>query len=152
MTSGLPSSNYGMNNGLPTSNYPMNSGLSSSNYQMNNGLPTSNYQMSRSFPSLQSLVSSQGFQSTLTPSSLPSAPAQSVQSAAPMNLYNGGQYATDGLNPMLVDFPSRSYNNDYRQGSRYAPLTRSSTETRPANDVRSQSITRPSAAPSVIKA
>jgi len=117
--------------------------------QLTSGLPSSNYQMSRSYPSLQSLISSQGLQSTLTPS------AQS-QSTAPLNHYNSGPYATatDSLTSMLADFPSRSYTNDYRQGSRYTPLTRSSTETRPTAETRSQTEARTAAVqrPSVIKA
>jgi hypothetical protein len=110
---------------------------------MTGGLPSSNYQMPRSFPSLQAFLSSQGLQSTLTPSSLPSA-----QSTGPSNVYNSGPYPTDSSNSMLVDFPSRSYTNDYRQASRYAPLTRSSTETRPTTESRFPTAPRSSAVPS----
>jgi len=120
---------------FPSANQPL---------PMSGGPPSSNYPMSRSYPSLQSLLSSQGLQSTLTPS---------AQSTAPLNPYNGGPYATDSLNPTLADL-TRSYSNDYRQASRYTPLTRSSTETRPANEMRLQTETRPATAgrSSVVKA
>jgi hypothetical protein len=107
---------------------------------MNNGFPSSNYPAPRSYSSLQSLLSSQGLQSTLAQSPLQSAPQPS--SAAPANPFNGSPYASDSLNPMLVDFASRSYNNDYRQAPKYAPLPRSSSETRPATDLRPKTETQ----------
>jgi len=133
-----------------------NTDLFSFSAPMNNGFPSSNYPAPRSYSSLQSLLSSQGLQSTLAQSPLQSAPQPS--SAAPANPFNGGPYTSDSLNPMLVDFASRSYNNDYRQAPKYAPLPRSSSETRPATDLRPKTETqfstgsRPSAVPSMVKA
>jgi hypothetical protein len=113
---------------------------------MAGGLPTS-----RSFPSLQSLLSS-----LLTPPPLSSVSSPSLftaaQSTSPFNLYNGGPYATDSLNPMVGDLASRSYTNDYQQASRYAPLTRSSMETRPTTEVRRPTESRPSGVSPVVKA
>lgn len=115
--------------------------------------PSSNYPMQRPYPSLQSILSSQGLQSSLTPASLSAAMSASAQSAGPANLYNGSPFGSDSFNPSFQDFPSRSYMNDYRQASRYSPLTRSSTETRPTAESRYQNAAaRPSAISSVVKA
>lgn len=108
----------------------------------------------RSFPSLQSLLSLSGQQSP-SPSAF-----NSLQSQSPLNLYNGGQYASDSFGSMLNDYPSRSYAddypsrsyaNDYRQAPRYnMPMPRSSTETRSTADTRAANEARPAASRSPI--
>jgi hypothetical protein len=127
--------------------------------QMTGAHPSSNYPTARSFPSLQSILSSQGLQSASSPSV-----ATPMQPTPSSNLYNGGPYSTDSLTSMLADLSSRQYTNDYRQTSKYAPLTRSSTEMRPtseqrpqaetptSNDARFQNTPRPSGFSSVVKA
>jgi hypothetical protein len=113
---------------------------------VNNVFSSSNYPIPRSYPSLQSLLSSQGLQQ--------SAP----QPTAPSNLFNNGPFTSDSLSSTLVDFPSRPYSNDYRQTPKYAPLARSSSETRSATDIRPKvetqfsTVQRPSAVSSMIKA
>jgi len=133
--------------------------------------------MPLSYSSLQSLLSAQGLQSALTqpqsiqsaltqPQSIQSGLQQSIQSglqqsAQPtgsLNFYNTNPYGSDSINPMLVDFQSRLYNNDQRQASRYSPLQRSPSETRSGIDMRPQTETqfstgqRLSAVPSLVKA
>jgi len=98
--------------------------------------PSSNYPTARPFPSLQSILSSQGLQSPSSPSVL-----ASMQSTQSLNPYSGGPYATDSFTSMLADLSSRPYMNDYRQASKYAPLTRSSTEIRPTSEQRPQTET-----------
>jgi hypothetical protein len=73
----------------------------------------------------------QEFQAASSPSAFASGPTISSY-----NSYAGGPFSTDSFTPMFADFPSRSYTNDYRQSSRYAPLTRSSSETRPTTEAR----------------
>lgn len=86
--------------------------------------PSSNYPMSRPYPSLQSILSGQG---------LPSSFSAAMQaSAQPANLYNSNPFASDNVPQTVAEFSPRSYMKEYRQASRYAPLTRSATETRAA--------------------
>jgi hypothetical protein len=47
----------------------------------------------------------------------------------PMNpLFNAETYMADSLTPILVDFPPLQYAKNYRQASRFFPVTRSATE------------------------
>ena len=106
---------------------------------VNNAVPTTNFAVPRSYPSLQSLLSSQGFQSLSQP-------------AVTQNLFNNLPFGSDSLSPMLVDFPSRSFNNDYRQAPQYPPLTRSATDARSKADTKYSTVQRPSAVPPQILA
>jgi len=128
---------------MPTGAFPS----AAQPFPMAGGFSPLNYPTSRSFPSLQSLFSSHGLQSALTSSPLSSVLSPSAftsaQSTSPLNLYNGGPYATDSLTSMLGDYSPHAFTNDYRQASIYAPFTRSSVETRPTTEVRSSTETRP---------
>ncbi len=95
--------------------------------------------MPRSYPSLQSLLSSQGLQSVSQPTGT-------------QNLFNSMPFGSDSLSPMLVDYPSRSYNNDFRQAQKYPPLTRSATDVRSKAETKYPTGQRPSAVPSQILA
>jgi hypothetical protein len=93
-------------------------------------------------PAFQSLNSPLSYPSPLTPPGVPSPAFSSLLSSSgvpqlgmqsllsPLNSFFSTEpfSMADSLTPILVDFPPIQYAQNYRQASRYFPMTRSATE------------------------